>query len=160
VDSSVDKETNVLHITAMNLSETLINIKSKGRRVTKVKRSILECFSQNNLPLAAHDISIYLKKHTIPHHRSTVYREIESLSNDGVICPVLFQHGQQYYELKDREHHHHLICNICQNIQDIHQDSCMHKTITEIQLSTGFEITSHSLEFFGICPNCSLAQKN
>ena len=58
-----------------------------------------------------------------------------------------------YYELANDEHKHYLICDKCNSAYPT--DMCdIDKIARKIKRETGFNITGHTLEFHGICPNC------
>lgn len=88
--------------------------------------------------------------------RATVYRNLNCLSDDGVICHVRVPGADRYDLRTDR--HYHLFCVRCKKVIDApfaYQSSC------DAQLSekSGFEILRHRLVFEGVCPDCQ-AKKN
>lgn len=85
-------------------------------------------------------------------NKTTVYRQIEKLVNNGVILEVEFGDGKKRYELRSLDHHHHLICNKCGKLEDIELDEQI--VLNEVAKKSDFKVESHSLEFFGLCVDC------
>ena len=85
---------------------------------------------------------------------STVYRTLNNLVEKDLVTKVVRQDKIAYYELaNNNEHKHYLICDNCNNAYST--DMCdLDKIARKIKKETGFNITSHTLEFHGICPEC------
>jgi Fur family ferric uptake transcriptional regulator len=91
-------------------------------------------------------------------NKTTVYRELDFLLSEQIIKNVQIDSSTEYYELADREHHHHLVCTNCKKILDFTpSDSAekeMHALITDLEQKTGFQVDEHSFELFGRCERC------
>lgn len=114
---------------------------------------LLDIFKHAKKPLSVNEIFAMLKNHKAD--KVTLYRNVESLAKVGVLKQIRLKDRQAYYELIERNHHHHLICKQCGKIKDI--SNCNLDDLNKKVLSmTGFStITEHSLEFFGICASCA-----
>ena len=85
---------------------------------------------------------------------STVYRTLNNLVEKDLVTKIVRQDKISYYELADNDQKHYLICDKCN--QAYPTDMCnIEKIERKIKRETGFNITSHTLEFHGICPECS-----
>ena len=85
---------------------------------------------------------------------STVYRTLNNLVEKDLVTKIVRQDKISYYELADNDQKHYLICDKCN--QAFSTDMCnIVKIERKIKRETGFNITSHTLEFHGICPECS-----
>jgi len=71
----------------------------------------------------------------------------------GLLKPIQLNEGKYRYELASISDHHHLVCESCGNIEDI-SDCSIDLLEKDIETKKEFKVTSHSLEFFGICANC------
>jgi Fur family ferric uptake transcriptional regulator len=71
----------------------------------------------------------------------------------GIAKQIQLQEGKARYELAASAEHHHLVCSKCGDIQDI-SDCNITGLENDIEKKKGFKVTSHSLEFFGICKSC------
>src|SRR3989344_9487051 len=76
--------------------------------------------------------------------------------NLGIASKTQFKDNVSKYELlREREHHHHVVCDGCGSIEDVPFDE--DSMLRYIQKQTKFEIKSHLLEFFGLCTRCQRA---
>lgn len=89
---------------------------------------------------------------------TTVYRSLESLVQLGFVQVVDLGDGEKRYEIVEPgEHHHHLVCDHCG--RSVHLDQCLVEDIEEaVKGKYGFHISSHVLEIFGTCSDCSKAK--
>jgi Fur family ferric uptake transcriptional regulator len=84
--------------------------------------------------------------------RATVYRTLELLTQLGVVRPIYVGETGPTYIRADGDHHH-LVCSSCGQIVDF--DDCRAGAMTqELTERFGFRITSHLLEFYGVCATC------
>jgi Fe2+ or Zn2+ uptake regulation protein len=139
----------------------LAELKKRGYRSSINRESIITVLNKAEKPLTVSDIYERVdrassKKDAQEIDQSTVYRIIESLTKEGFVKVINLLEGNNRYELERGDHHHHLVCTECEDITPIHMGSHLKETEHDIEKSTGYDITSHSLEFFGICPNCKV----
>ncbi len=131
------------------VSGLLNQLKSNGYRMTKTRKNITDIFSSSETPVSANYI-LELLDNSI--NKTTVYRELDFLESQGIITSLPLSLEEKYYEL-NQDHHHHLICEKCRNIQ--RYDNCLVDNVVEdIQKSRGFLVHKHSMEFYGLCNNC------
>lgn len=127
-------------------------LRKKGYRVTTGRLQLLEILKRAGKPLTILDILKSFKGRSID--QATLYRALESLSENGIISRVDLRHGHTHYELQEK-HHHHLVCTDCGVVENV--DSCLAQSSQKniIQQSKLFKsIYSHNLEFFGQCTSC------
>ncbi len=130
-----------------------MDIRTYGLKITKAREGLLEIFSSQKKPLEASETSRILSRKGIKADQATVYRALNTFVEKGVVREVYFNDGIVRYELSNKPEHHHIICIECERVEDI-LDCSVEKIERQIAQKKGFEITSHSLEFFGICPQC------
>lgn len=122
-------------------------------RPTEARKVILQVFFQNPTPLTASDISSQRIIKGCGIDPVTVYRTIERFVHNKILTRLEFLEGKFRYELTINAHHHHAICQKCGTIIDI--DDCVDKSMEQkVEKKTRFIITSHKLEFFGLCSHC------
>lgn len=128
-------------------------LQSHGVRPTGARKHILDIFLQNTSPLTAFDVSEHKAIKTTGIDPVTVYRTLERFVNKKILTKLEFLEGKFRYELSSHNHHHHAICQKCGTITDI--EDCMDKDLErKVAQKTHFAITSHKLEFFGLCSKC------
>ncbi len=131
----------------------LINIKK-----TPARSSILDFLNISSSPVDVKQIIDYLHSKKLNTNKVTVYRILDVLYKNGIIERVEFGEGKFRYEVKGKNHHHHLICTNCGKVEDV-KGEYMDNLQEEIYKNKGFKVTYHSLEFFGVCKAC-LSKQN
>lgn len=133
--------------------ETIYNsIKAKGKRLSKVRRAVIETLFNSPCLLSTSEILSALKARKIHPDRTTMYRELTFLSQNEIILKNTIA-GTDYYELPT-DHHHHLVCTGCNAIKKIVLDKNLCQQEKKLEKENGFVITSHSVEFYGLCRDC------
>jgi Fur family peroxide stress response transcriptional regulator len=71
----------------------------------------------------------------------------------GEVLELGFSDDSNRYDGNNPHPHPHLVCTNCKKIID--PDLSMLQNLTrEIVQETGFQIFTHRMDFFGICPEC------
>lgn len=128
-------------------------LKKRGFRVTAPRIRIFNVLQKASYPMSVQEVKMGTKGvDTV-----TVYRTLEAFKRVGLVAQVDLQLGRALYELKEgKSDHHHIVCVSCKKIEDF--TGCDYQPIAQqaLKQSKGFaRITSHSLEFFGLCTPCA-----
>lgn len=130
-------------------------LKERGYKLTGPRLAILEILAVEKGHFSIADIysKIRLKDKGIG--IATVYRTVDLFLETGILRVLTLKNSQPCFELnRPGDHHHHLICRNCGRITEF--DSCNFKSIAgEIENKTRFRIEEHTLEAYGLCPDCS-----
>jgi len=87
---------------------------------------------------------------------ATVYRCMGQFEKEGLVERRYFGDDVFRYEIKDdRHHHHHVICRKCKKASKM--DYCFISEIEKMIRDQGYTEVTHTLEFFGVCPDCKAA---
>jgi len=82
----------------------------------------------------------------------TVYRNLETLADQGLIRKYETAGSQRRYD-GDPSNHYHVRCLRCERLDDVPV-----KPVADVEHllrgRTDYEIVGHRLEFEGICPDC------
>ncbi len=127
-------------------------------KITKVRSAMLALLAETSTPLSITEILLQLKKEDLSPNKTTIYRELEFLTNLGLVSDVDFGDGKKRYE-ESGEHHHHIICVNCKTIKDVKMDKDLDEFSAKIAKQAGFKPVGHSLEFFGLCSKCQNEKK-
>ena len=84
--------------------------------------------------------------------RATVHRNLETLSEMGVITKTCHPGGVTRYDARV-DIHHHLICLRCNSVVDIDDENLSSLTIPDTS-AFGFEVSDFQVQLRGICMNC------
>lgn len=130
-------------------------LRTQGHKITKNRTAILQFLSSENKPISAEEILSHIQSEHHEVNKTTIYRELFFLLEHNFIHEVEFGDGKKRYELAiNRPHHHHIICINCKRVEDIPLDHEFDNQEKLIEKTTGYRLTSHMLEFFGLCNTC------
>lgn len=138
----------------MDLNQHIKQLKNSGERLTAVRHALIEILSHSHKPLSVQELLKSLSKKKITVNKTTVYRQLAAMMRSYIIEEVRLTDRSVRYELAESRHHHHLVCLKCHKIEDVSFDEDFKRQEKIIKKKTGFTITQHSLEFFGMCAVC------
>ncbi len=122
---------------------------------TRSQDRIFNLLKTLNRAISAQDLYIELRNRDQSMGLATVYRALEALKLEGVVQVRTLGSGESLYSSVQSDQHH-LTCLNCG--ESIPINECpVHKLESELQDSHQFKIYYHTLEFFGLCDRCSVA---
>ncbi len=126
-------------------------LRENNLKVTPARLGLLDVFEHVKRPLSVDELQQKIGEGV---DRVTLYRNVDSLAELGILKKIRLEERKVYYETALGTHHHHIVCKDCGKVEDVME--CEVKVNEKsILKSSGFsKITDHSLEFFGICNNC------
>jgi Fur family ferric uptake transcriptional regulator len=125
---------------------------ARPKRNTLQKRVILEEIKRmRNHPTAAELYEVVRRR--VPRiSLGTVYRNLEQLTQSGVIRKLSFSSAEARFD-GDTERHYHVRCICCGRVDDVHDLPPGFAQGRASELS-GYKIVGVRLEFVGICAEC------
>ncbi len=138
-------------------AELADKLRGRDRRITGQRRAILDILRQHPHPLTNKQIHGALTDR--PCDLATIYRSMKLLVETGLVERFDFGDGIARFELAGHHatgHHHHLICQRCADVVEI-EDCFVADLQRRIAEKHGYIDVTHKLEFFGICPDCRMA---
>ena len=124
-----------------------------GYRYTRPRKLIFEVLEHFQKPVSAQEIFLFLNKRKKQIDLTSVYRTLDLMKKSTIVNEIEFGDGKKRYELVvGKNHHHHLICKNCGGIENIEIKE--EELLSKIKTETNFKVERHTLEFFGLCPNC------
>ncbi len=131
-------------------------LKINKLKATPIRLAILDFIKNSSTPLNELDLrSLLNKSFKNKMTKSTLYREFKTLSQLSLIKELVFKDGIRRYEFGNH-HCHHLICSNCSTVTHLVLEKDLEKLEAKIKRNTNFKISFHTLEFYGLCPSCSL----
>jgi Fe2+ or Zn2+ uptake regulation protein len=115
---------------------------------------ILDILEHSNKPISLEEIVKLMKTKKADY--TTVYRNISSLKKLNLVRQVSLNASQSYYELSQKPHHHHLVCESCGMVKDVFNCAEINLSQALIKRNGFAKINYHSLEFFGLCNKCKI----
>ncbi len=125
--------------------------RQRGFKLTPQRLAILEYLDGNRDHPAAEDIYHDVKKSFPTMSLATVYNTLEALKRRGEVVELTIDPERRHYD-PNTEPHHHLICQRCKKIVDVHKEFRINIPPAQRQ---GFRITGNHIEFYGVCPECT-----
>lgn len=123
----------------------------KHRR-TRSQERILQILKAQLHPISAQALYVELRSRNYSTGLATVYRALEALKLEGTVQMRTLTTGESVYSLI-QEDRHHLTCLRCD--RTILIDECpVHDLENQLNQAHQFQIFYHTLEFFGLCPEC------
>ena len=127
-------------------------IKEKNLSVTEPRKNILGFLLKNHGPFTIEEIHNGLGNKACD--LATVYRCIVQFENSKLVERRYLGNEVLRYEYKDmKNHHHHIICRDCKSVAKM--EYCFISEIEQMIRDKGYSDITHSLEFFGICSECT-----
>lgn len=127
-----------------------IALSDRASRSTKQKIAIREAFTGANRPLSPEETLHSAQQHHPNLGIATVYRNIQTLVEEGWLQPVEVPGDATRYEVAGKKHHHHFQCNECGKLYDL--EGCAARA--RPKLPKGFRATSHEFYVYGTCAAC------
>lgn len=135
----------------------LLQLNKQGYRLTEARRAVVETMAQSMHALTPIEVYDEARQTHSALGLVTVYRTLEALEQQGLIQRVHQPQGCQAFVTAPAGHQHLLLCQQCGQAAHFEGDD-LETLIKSIARRTGFQITEHWLQLFGLCPNCQKEQ--
>ena len=129
-----------------SLEDALNYCQALGMRLSRQRRFILELLWQQQEHMSAREIYDRLNQQGKAIGHTSVYQNLEALSNQGIIECVERSDGRLYGNISDS--HSHINCLDTDRILDIHIE-LPKQLIEKIERQTGVKITDYRIDFYG-----------
>ena len=135
------------------LKETFAEqLEERGHRVTGPRRAVASAVFSHQDHFTVEDILCQLPRVG----RATIFRNVKLMVQMSLLCRVILDDSRVHYQVAERRHHHHIICNECGRTGDLlgcdFEDELRAKAEAQ-----GLVMESHRLEVYGRCRECQAA---
>jgi Fe2+ or Zn2+ uptake regulation protein len=129
-------------------------LKENKLKITPKRMEMIKFFDENEKYFSAYDVFKYLKGSFKKIGFPTVYRNLEYLSNIGILTKLKGKDMTYYGICKSQKtHHHHIRCIYCNKVSDFY--ICDFDNLKQkIEEKTGFDVKEHEFFLTGICKDC------
>jgi Fur family transcriptional regulator, ferric uptake regulator len=117
------------------------------------QQTVLNLLRQLQQEIDAQDLHLELCRRDQKMGLATVYRALKFLKQEGLIQERPSTNGKSFYSATSSHHQHHLNCLNCQRSIVVIDCPIAEKLDCWFQ-SQEFRVYYHTLEFFGLCPDC------
>lgn len=129
-----------------SLEDAVDRCQMLGMRLSRQRRFILELLWQAHEHLSAREIYDRLNHQGKDIGHTSVYQNLEALSDKGIIECIERSDGRLYGNISDS--HSHVNCLDTNQIMDVHV-RLPEDLIQAIEQQTGVKITDYRIDFFG-----------
>lgn len=129
-----------------SLEDAVDRCQSLGMRLSKQRRFILELLWREKEHLSAREIYDRLNQQGKEIGHTSVYQNLEALSEQDIIECIERSDGRLYGNISDP--HSHVNCLDTHQIMDVHVE-LPEALIRQIEAETGVKITDYSIDFYG-----------
>lgn len=127
-------------------------------RITPQRLAILKILAESKGHPSVESIYARVKPNFPTTSLATIYKNVAVLKDLNQVLELGFSDDSNRYDGNKPYDHPHVVCTVCKKILD--PDIAALKDMTqELVRLTGFSITRHRLDFFGICPECRIKAK-
>ncbi len=132
-----------------------VELKKAGLKVTLPRIKILEILERNPTShMSAESIYRELINEQEEVGLATIYRVLSQFESAGLVIRHHFEGGISVYELDDGKHHDHIVCVKCGKVDEFFDD-VIEQRQREIAKKSGYIVTDHCLNIYGICQECN-----
>lgn len=128
-------------------------ITSRGRRLTTQRVVVAKALAAERQATSAQELYERLRRGHPRLGLATVYRALEAQVEAGM-ATRLERPGHIYaYVACVPEHHHHLVCTSCQQVEDV-DETVLRPVLRGIRDRHDFQVDHARLDFYGLCARC------
>ena len=137
--------------------DTRSSLKNIGLKITPKRLAIIDILARELRYLSAEEVWNVMKDRFKQIGLPTVYRNLEDLSQGGLIIKIIHPDRKlYYYYCHNTNHHHHFVCISCRKVQDL--EFCgEEQIIKEVEDTLKGKVVSHLFQVYGLCRECSHA---
>ena len=134
--------------------EELVNrLREQEYRLTPQRIALLRLLAASDGHPSASHLYDQIKDQFPTTSLATVYKTLNVLKEIDEVLELGFSDGDNRYDGNKPYPHPHLVCINCQKILDP-EVSLAQNLVQEVAQSSGYQIVSHRLDFYGLCPGC------
>lgn len=139
----------------MSQGKKLISdLRRRGYRITPQREMIINALSGSAMHMSAEEVYIEVNKLTQALNLATVYRTLEMLWEEGLICRNDLGEGRIVYSTHGHGPHLHLVCRMCNKIIEASPE-ILNPIERILQDKYDFKADLEHLSIFGKCKECS-----
>ena len=135
------------------------DLKTIGLKATAPRLKILDLFENSKVRhLSAEDIYKLLLAAGLDTGLATVYRVLTQFEQAGLLERHHFESGRAVFELKEGDHHDHLVCLQCGRVEEFY-DAEIEKRQKKVAKERGFVVREHALHLYADCVKADCPHK-
>ncbi len=144
-------------VVVTNLDEAIAAVRERGLRLTSSRRLVLEALLRAGEPISADDIAEGLGGRMTQSDIASVYRNLETLGEIGLVRHFHAGHGPGRYVLEGTGDREYIACESCGTLQSV-DPARLDGVRAEIRALSGFEARFSHFPIVGLCADCASAK--
>lgn len=132
-------------------------LRQRGCRMTPQRVALLRLLTSGEDHPSAHQLYERLREQFPTTSLATVYKTLSLLYDMGEVLELGFVNHGVRYDANRPDPHPHLICLRCWRIVD-GEPSLVPSQVQEVAQGSGFQVTGHRLDIYGLCPDCQASE--
>ena len=130
----------------------LRTLRDRGLRISTARRMIVDYLFETGAPVSAQQIAGGLER--TPLDLASVYRNLETLEEHGVVRHFHAGHGPGRYVLVGDGEREYLACDRCGAIEEVDRSE-LNPVRDRVQDQFGYEVGFTHFPMVGLCPRCA-----
>jgi Fur family peroxide stress response transcriptional regulator len=135
------------------LAQMIAKLRERDFRLTPQRVAILKILAASEEHPSVDTIYAKVRENFPTTSIATVYKTIALLKELNEVLELGFPDGSNRYDGNRPYPHPHAICMECKRIMDP-EIASVDELREEMKRKTGYTISFHRLDFFGLCPEC------
>lgn len=136
----------------VRFNKILTKLRENNYRITPQRLAIIKILAASKGHPCVETIYKQIKRDFPTMSLATVYKNVAIIKDIGEVLELELTTGNRY-DGNNPDPHPHLICTKCKKIVDPKMKS-LQNLIDKMAKETGYKITNHRLDFFGLCLDC------
>ncbi len=145
-------------VVVADLKEAIDAVRASGLRLTSARRLVLEALLAARKPISAEDIADGLGGKMTESDIASVYRNLETLGELGLVRHFHAGHGPGRYVLEGLGEHEYLACESCGALESV-EPSSLDGVREKVRELSGFEARFSHFPIVGLCARCAKRRK-
>ena len=133
--------------------ELAAKLREQEYRLTPQRIALLRLLATSNGHPSASQLYEQMKDQFPTTSLATVYKTLNVLKEIDEVLELGFSDDDNRYDGSRPYPHPHLICVRCRKIMDP-ELSIAQDLVQQVAQQSGYQIISHRLDFYGVCPEC------
>lgn len=132
--------------------------RSRGERLTALRRRVLEIVLASHRPMGAYDVLGALARDGAKPAPPTVYRTLDFLRAQGFVHRIDSLNAFAACFAPDKAHRSHFVlCRVCRRAAEI-EDPALDAALEAAASRAGLAVTRETVEITGVCAECTSAE--
>jgi Fur family transcriptional regulator, ferric uptake regulator len=141
-------------VVVANLGEAIDVVRASGLRLTSARRLVLEALLAARAPISAEDIADGLGGKMTQSDIASVYRNLETLGELGLVRHFHAGHGPGRYVLEGLGDREYLACESCGALKSV-EPAALDDVRNAVRDLSGFEVRFSHFPIVGLCARCA-----